>query len=114
MRTHEILAYVVPWHLPLESTALLVVALFTEVELPVAPDHSQDHVPLHGTYWYLHLDFFLGGIQPPFADDKSFHPMLFPMHTRRPVSAVPRHSLLESIALLLVVSYTKVELPVYP
>ncbi|RRT84412.1 hypothetical protein B296_00005720 [Ensete ventricosum] len=31
--------------------ALLVVALFTEVELPTAPDHSHDHVPLHGTHW---------------------------------------------------------------
>ncbi|RWW28690.1 hypothetical protein GW17_00006810, partial [Ensete ventricosum] len=35
------------------DTALLAVALFTEVELPVAPDHSHDHVPLHGTPWYL-------------------------------------------------------------
>ncbi|RZS07303.1 hypothetical protein BHM03_00038125, partial [Ensete ventricosum] len=32
---------------------LLVVALFTEVELPVAPDHSHDHVPLHGTHCHL-------------------------------------------------------------
>ncbi|RRT41630.1 hypothetical protein B296_00038259 [Ensete ventricosum] len=36
------------------------------------------------------------------------------MHTRRPTSVVPRLSLLESIAVLLVVSYTKVELPVAP
>ncbi|RZS27393.1 hypothetical protein BHM03_00060854 [Ensete ventricosum] len=37
-------------------TALLVVALFTEVELPTAPDHSHDHVPLHGTHCCLHLN----------------------------------------------------------
>ncbi|RWW49126.1 hypothetical protein BHE74_00044776 [Ensete ventricosum] len=55
--------------LPLESTALLAVALFTEVELPTAPDHSHDHIPLHGTHWYLHLDFFLGGIQPSYTDN---------------------------------------------
>ncbi|RWW05695.1 hypothetical protein GW17_00031016, partial [Ensete ventricosum] len=93
---------------------LFVVALFTEVELPAAPDHSYDHVPLYGTHWYLHLDFFLDGINPLYVDNYSFHPMQAPMHTRRPTSAVPRHSLLESIALLLVVSYTKVELPVAP
>ncbi|RWW58496.1 hypothetical protein BHE74_00034636 [Ensete ventricosum] len=39
--------------LPLESTAFLVVALFTEVELPAAPNHSYDHVPLHGTHCHL-------------------------------------------------------------
>ncbi|RRT46081.1 hypothetical protein B296_00019313 [Ensete ventricosum] len=50
-------------------TALLAVALFTGVELPAAPDYSHDHAPLYGTHWYLHLDFFLGGIQPPYADD---------------------------------------------
>ncbi|RRT70207.1 hypothetical protein B296_00020310 [Ensete ventricosum] len=49
--------------------ALLTIALFTKVELPAAPDHSHDYVPLHGTHWYLHLDFFLGGIQPPYVDD---------------------------------------------
>ncbi|RWW27296.1 hypothetical protein GW17_00008279 [Ensete ventricosum] len=50
MRTHGRPASAVPWHSPLESTALLSVALFTEVELPTAPDHSHDHVPLHGTH----------------------------------------------------------------
>ncbi|RRT40399.1 hypothetical protein B296_00038886 [Ensete ventricosum] len=53
----------------LPSLTLLVVALFTEVELPTAPDHSHDHIPLHGIHWYLHLDFFLSGIQTPYADD---------------------------------------------
>ncbi|RRT59131.1 hypothetical protein B296_00016507 [Ensete ventricosum] len=99
--------------LPLESTTLLAITLFTEVELPATPDHSHDHVPLYGTHWYLHLDFFLGSIQTPYADDKGFHPIQALMHTRRPASAVPRHSLLESITLLLVVLYAKVELPVY-
>ncbi|RRT49947.1 hypothetical protein B296_00033397 [Ensete ventricosum] len=69
MRTYGRPASAVPWHSPLESTTLLVIALFTEVELSVAPDHSHDHVPLLGTLWYLHLDFFLDGIQPPYADD---------------------------------------------
>ncbi|RZR97767.1 hypothetical protein BHM03_00027012 [Ensete ventricosum] len=114
MRTHGRPASAVPWHSPLESTALLAVALFTEVELPVAPDHSHDHIPLYETHWCLHLDFFLGGIQPSYADDQGFHPMQAPMHTRRPASTVPRHSLLESIVLFLVVSYTKVEPPVTP
>ncbi|RZS01832.1 hypothetical protein BHM03_00031770, partial [Ensete ventricosum] len=30
--------------------ALLAVALFTEVELSTAPDHSHDHVPLYGIH----------------------------------------------------------------
>ncbi|RWW11497.1 hypothetical protein GW17_00024893 [Ensete ventricosum] len=51
------------------SQPILVVTLFTKVELPTAPDRSHDHVPLHEIHWYLHLDFFLGGIQPPYADD---------------------------------------------
>ncbi|RWW38474.1 hypothetical protein BHE74_00056287 [Ensete ventricosum] len=41
-----------------------------ECSLPAAPDRSHDHIPLHETHWYLHLDFFLGGIQPPYADDQ--------------------------------------------
>ncbi|RZS28401.1 hypothetical protein BHM03_00062026 [Ensete ventricosum] len=65
IRIHRRPASMVPWHSPLESTALFPIALFTEMELPTAPDHSHDHVPLHGTHWYLHLDFYLGGIQPP-------------------------------------------------
>ncbi|RWW52056.1 hypothetical protein BHE74_00041548 [Ensete ventricosum] len=44
---------------PVAGRTLLAVALFTEMELPTARDHSHDHVPLHGTHWYLHLDFFL-------------------------------------------------------
>ncbi|RZR94785.1 hypothetical protein BHM03_00023534 [Ensete ventricosum] len=39
--------------LPLESIVLLAVALFTEVELPAAPDHSHDHVSLHETHCRL-------------------------------------------------------------
>ncbi|RRT34713.1 hypothetical protein B296_00055292 [Ensete ventricosum] len=58
-------------------------------ELSAAPDHSYDHIPLHGTHWYLHLDFFLGGIQPSYADDQGFYPMQAPMYTRRPASAIP-------------------------
>ncbi|KAJ8512127.1 hypothetical protein OPV22_002561 [Ensete ventricosum] len=115
MRTHGRPASAVLWHSLLESTALLVVALFTEVELPVAPDHSHDHVPLHGTHWYLHLDFFLDGTQPPYADDQGFHPMQASMHTHgRTASAVLWHSLLESTALLAVALFTEVELPVAP
>ncbi|RWW40258.1 hypothetical protein BHE74_00054345 [Ensete ventricosum] len=50
------------WHMEAGFLSVLTVALFTEVELPTAPDHSHDRVLLHGTHWYLHLDFFLGGI----------------------------------------------------
>ncbi|RZR87288.1 hypothetical protein BHM03_00014662 [Ensete ventricosum] len=42
---------VLPSHSP--TIPLLAVALFTEVELPAAPDHSHDHVPLHGTHCCL-------------------------------------------------------------
>ncbi|RWW15486.1 hypothetical protein GW17_00020679 [Ensete ventricosum] len=42
--------------LPLESIVLLAVALFTEVELPAAPDHSHDHVSLHETHCVHALD----------------------------------------------------------
>ncbi|RRT34268.1 hypothetical protein B296_00024876 [Ensete ventricosum] len=69
MRTYGRPTSAVPWHLLLKSIALLSIALFTKVELPTPPDHSHNHVPLYGTHWYLHLDFFLGGIQSSYADD---------------------------------------------
>ncbi|RWW26487.1 hypothetical protein GW17_00009130, partial [Ensete ventricosum] len=51
---------------------------------------------------------------PPYADDQGFHPMQDLMHTHgRPASAVPWHSLLESVVLA-VVLFTEVELPVAP
>ncbi|RZS27591.1 hypothetical protein BHM03_00061093 [Ensete ventricosum] len=61
----------------------------TPFKLPTASDHSHDHVPLYGTHWYLHLDLFLGGIQPSYADDYGFHPMQALMHTQRSASTVP-------------------------
>ncbi|RWW05071.1 hypothetical protein BHE74_00055012 [Ensete ventricosum] len=69
IRTHGRPASAVLWYTLLESTTLFAIALFTEVELPAAPDYSHDHVSLHGTHWYLHLDFSLGDIQPSYADD---------------------------------------------
>ncbi|RWW56066.1 hypothetical protein BHE74_00037240 [Ensete ventricosum] len=67
----------------------------------------------HGTRWYLHTKFSLGGTQPPYADDQGFHSIQYSMRTYgRPAAAVPWHLLFESIALLVVVLFTEVELPV--
>ncbi|RRT52155.1 hypothetical protein B296_00018776 [Ensete ventricosum] len=79
--------------LHLESTALLAVALFTEMELPAASDHSHDHRPPSPLDYFVLLNNLHLGLPPQMhLLDYDPSPIQSPLH---PSSAYKTYSYLQ-------------------